>query len=410
MTNDMSTFLQQVVPPVEPAATPVQPQPANPAIAASPAPARPAPVAMSAEPLKRRAASSNTQMPDLGILKPLMEDDRVHDILINGTENIFVDMDGQLYDTGLAYQSEEEVWALAELIMDTIGQRWDDSRPLIDTRLPDGSRVNIVAPPMAVDGVSISIRKFPSLTITLDSMAANGQLTKEISEFLKLCAARKLNIIISGGTSSGKTTLLNALSASISPRERIVTIEDSAELRLQQPHVVRLESKAPTSMDAPHTAVTIRDLVKNALRMRPDRIVVGESRGAEAFDVLQAMNTGHDGSMTTLHSNNPREALGRLETMISVAMPQLTTRIVRQQIASTIHIIIQMARTKDGARRVTHVSEVAGMEGEMIVMQDLVLFQEAPNKPAEYRWVAGAPRNPLVADAARAAGFLRSLR
>jgi len=410
MTNDMSTFLQQVVPPMEPTATPVQPQPASPAAAASPIPARQAPATMSAEPLKRRAASSNTQMPDLGILKPLMEDERVHDILINGTENIFVDMDGQLYDTGLAYQTEDEVWALAELIMDTIGQRWDDSRPLIDTRLPDGSRVNIVAPPMAVDGVSISIRKFPSLTITLDSMAANGQLTKEISEFLKLCAARKLNIIISGGTSSGKTTLLNALSASISPRERIVTIEDSAELRLQQPHVVRLESKAPTSMDAPHTAVTIRDLVKNALRMRPDRIVVGESRGAEAFDVLQAMNTGHDGSMTTLHSNNPREALGRLETMISVAMPQLTTRIVRQQIASTIHIIIQMARTKDGARRVTHVSEVAGMEGEMIVMQDLVLFQEAPNKPAEYRWVAGAPRNPLVADAARAAGFLRSLR
>lgn len=349
-------------------------------------------------------------MPDLGILTPFLQDERVHDILVNGTKPIYVDIDGQLHDTGKAFASDAEVMGVAERIMEAIGQRWDPSRPLIDTRLADGSRVNIVAPPMAVDGVSISIRKFPARIITLDSMVAAQQITPEIGEFMKQCAVRRLNIIVAGGTSSGKTTLLNALSAAISPRERIVTIEDSAELRLQQPHVVRLESKPPESLDKLHTAVTIRDLVKNALRMRPDRIVVGESRGAEAFDMLQAMNTGHDGSMTTLHANTPREALGRLETMISVAMPQLTTRIVRQQIASTIHMVVQMSRTKDGMRRITHVSEVAGMEGEMIVMQDLLLYQEVPNKPAEYRWVAGAPRNSLVAEAARAAGFVRTLR
>ncbi len=348
-------------------------------------------------------------MPDLGVINELMKDERIHDVLVNGIRPIHVDMNGVLHQTEHHFATHAQVWQVAENIMAAIGHKWSPDRPMIDTRLPDGSRVNIVAPPMAVDGVSISIRKFPKIDITLDSMAANGQLSPETAEFLKLCANRRLNIIVAGGTSSGKTTLLNALSAAISPRERIVTIEDSAELRLQQPHVVRLEAKAPTSLDAPHTAVTIRDLVKNALRMRPDRIIVGESRGAETFDVLQAMNTGHDGSMTSIHANNPREAVGRLETMIALAMPQLTTRIVRQNIATTVHLMVQMSRGKDGARRITHITEVAGMEGDVIVMQDLILFQESGAK-SEYKWVAGAPRNTQVAEAARSVGLIRSLR
>lgn len=361
-------------------------------------------------PPKRRRAV-NQDMPSLGLLDKLMEDDHVHDILVNGTQGVFVDVNGQLHETGIRFDSDDEVWKLAETILKSVGQEWSEDRPMIDTRLPDGSRVNIVAPPMAVDGVTISIRKFPSINVTLASMAQRQQITPELAEFLKNCIQQRLNIIVSGGTSSGKTTLLNALSAAISPRERIVTIEDSAELRLQQPHVVRLESKPALSYESQRTAVTIRDLVKNALRMRPDRIIVGESRGAEAFDVLQAMNTGHDGSMTTLHANNPRDGISRLETMMSIAMPQLPPRVLRQQIAATVHMVVQMARSKDGARRITHVSEVAGMEGDMIILQDLILFQEANNsRPAEFRWVAGAPRNPAVTEAARQAGILRGMR
>lgn len=351
-------------------------------------------------------------MPDLGIIASLMADERVHDILISGTQPIYVDMGGQLYDSGLRYTNHSDVWALAETITKSVGQKWHDDRPMIDTRLPDGTRVNIVAPPMAVDGVTISIRKFPANNVTLDDMVRNGQLPQEYADFFRICATKRLNIIVSGGTSSGKTTLLSTLAAAISPRERIVTIEDSAELRLPLPHVVRLESKDAISLDAPHTAVTIRDLVKNALRMRPDRILVGESRGPEALDVLQAMNTGHDGSMTTLHANSPREALSRLETMISSGTAQLTSKLIRQQIASTIHLIIQMNRTREGVRRILQVSELAGMEGEVIVMQDLLVYQEGQQNGTAggYRWVAGAPRNPLVAEAARDAGLIRTLR
>jgi pilus assembly protein CpaF len=350
-------------------------------------------------------------MPDLGILNELMKTDHVHDILVNGTHGVFIDQGGELVDTGLSFESEQDVMKVADAIMKTMNVRWDPERPVIDTRLPDGSRVNIVAPPMAVDGTTISIRKFPNLRITLDSMTENKQITPEISQFLKLCTAQRMNLIVSGATSSGKTTLLGALSSAISPKERIVTIEDSAELRLQQPHVVRLESKQPKSLDAQHTGVSIRDLVKNALRMRPDRIIVGESRGPEAFDIIQAMNTGHDGSMTTLHANAPRDALSRLETMIQMAMPQMTTRVVRQQIAATVNLILQMARGKDGTRRITHISEIVGMEGEVIVLQDLILWQEANgNKPAEYRWVTTAPRNMNITDAARQAGLIRGMR
>jgi pilus assembly protein CpaF len=351
---------------------------------------------------------AENSMPDMGILSALMQDGSVNDILVNGLNPIYVDVRGQLQDTGLRFRTHEEIWEVAERIMAAVNQRWHPERPLIDTRLPDGSRVNIVAPPMAVDGVTISIRKFPAQHITLDTMG--GNLPKEYVEFLKICAQRKLNIIVAGGTSSGKTTLMNALCGAIAPKERIVTIEDSAELRLPLPHVVRLESKQPLALNAPETAVTIRDLVKNALRMRPDRIIVGESRGPEAVDVLQAMNTGHDGSMTTLHANTPREALNRLETMVSIAMPQLPPRVVRQQIASTIHLLVQMARTKDGTRRITHATEVAGMEGEVIVMQDLFVYQENKDGGGEYRWLATSPRNSHVNEAARQAGLVRTLR
>lgn len=377
--------------------------------AVQPAPAAPAPVDYAAQ--RAPAAPGVVKMPDLGILNQLIADERVHDILVNGTKNIYVDMLGQLQDTGLKFNTNQEVNNIAERIMGAIGHKWDETRPIIDTRLPDGSRVNIVGMPMAVDGVSISIRKFPAHHITLDSMAERGTITREIAEFLKLCAARRLNVIVAGGTGSGKTTMLNALSAAISPKERIVTVEDSAELRLQQPHVVRLEAKPPASPEMPHTAVTIRDLVKNALRMRPDRILVGESRGAEAFDVLQAMNTGHDGSMTSLHANSPREAVTRLETMVSIAMPQLAIRMVRQQIAGTVHLMIQMARSKDGTRRITHIAEIAGMEGEVIVMQDLIVWQDGANgTPGQYKWVAGSPRNQQITDAARTVGMLKTFR
>ena len=349
----------------------------------------------------QRTQVMNTAMPHLGVLDTLLANDAVHDILVNGTDAIYIDAGGELTDSGLRFASHDDVWNVAETILKTAGQRWDASRPMVDTRLPDGSRVNIVAPPMSVDGVSISIRKFPKTRVTIDAMVAAGQLTQEIAEFLRAVVADRLNIVVSGGTGSGQTTLLNALSSAIGSKERIVTIEDSAELRLQQPHVVRLEA----------TETTIRDLVKNALRMRPDRIIVGESRGAEAFDMLQAMNTGHDGSMTSLHANSPRDALGRLETMVTIAMPQVPLRMVRAQIANTLQIIIQIARTKDGQRRISHISEVGGLEGDTIIMQDLIVYREADkNSQAEYKWVAGSSRNALITNAAQQAGLMRGFK
>lgn len=352
-----------------------------------------------------------TEMPSLGILDALIRDQAIGDILVNGVGSIYVDKGGMLVDSGLRFHTHEEVWEVAERIVRSVGQSLSPDRPMLDTRLPDGSRVNIVAPPMSVDGVSISIRKFPSRQITLKSMVEMGQLTSELMGFLSECVRTRLNIIICGGTGSGKTTLLNALSSSISVDERIVTIEDSAELRLQQPHVVRLEARIAASEEKAHQEVSIRDLVKNALRMRPDRIVVGESRGEEALDVLQAMNTGHDGSMTTLHANSPRDALSRLETMVAMAMPQLPLRLVRQQIASTVNLIINMARCKDGVRRIMHISEISGMEGEVIIMQDLVVYTEATSDhPGQFRWANNSPRNLLVTDAARMAGMMRAIR
>lgn len=365
-------------------------------------------------PERRKAprAAVHFKMPSLGVLDQLMADDAVSDILVNGINGIYTDRHGQLEDSGIRFASHEDVWLVAEAIMGAIGRHWTEDLPMIDTRLPDGSRVNIVGPPIAVDGVSISIRKFPKSQVTLERMAESGLISTELGCFLKECVRLRLNIIVSGSTSSGKTTMLNALSSGISIAERIVTIEDSAELRLQQPHVVRLESLAAKQAEsgAVAQAVTMRDLVKNALRMRPDRIILGESRGPEAFDVLQAMNTGHAGSMTTLHANNPRDAISRLETMVSIAMPQLALRIVRHQISSSINLVIQMSRTPEGVRHISHVSEVCGMEGETMVMQDLVTYvEESPKKPAHYRWASGSPRNKHVTEAARASGMMKTL-
>lgn len=358
-------------------------------------------------PLSKRVSVMH-KMPALGLLDQLMANDDVHDIMVNGLQSIYVDAKNGMEDSGLRFSNEQELWNVAETIMSAVGQKWDPERPMIDTRLPDGSRVNMVAPPMAIDGISISIRKFPKHRITLDDMASRGQLTPAIVDFLKTVVGARLNIVIAGGTGSGKTTLMNALSAAISNKERIVTIEDAAELRLQQPHVVRLESKNDPNADR---SVTIRDLVRNALRMRPDRIIVGESRGAEAMDVMQAMNTGHDGSMTTLHANTPRDALARLETMVTMANPLMPMRLVRNQIASTVNLIIQCNRTKNGQRRITYVSEISGMEGEMVVMQDLLLLKEDERTgQSEYRWVAGSSRNQVIMQAAQQAGLMRGLR
>ncbi|MCE2927446.1 MAG: CpaF family protein [Rickettsiales bacterium] len=308
-----------------------------------------------------------------GPLEPLLRDDLITDIMVNGPYQIYVEKKGKLDLTDVKFRDNAHVMAIATRIVTAVGRRVDESHPICDARLPDGSRVNVIAPPCAIRGTSISIRKFSQKKITLDTMIPTKNLSEPQCKLLKICGAVRLNIIVSGGTGSGKTTMLNALSRMISNGERIVTIEDAAELQLQQPHVVPLETRhANLEGDG---EITMRDLVKNALRMRPDRIILGEVRGGEAFDLLQAMNTGHDGSMGTLHANNPREALTRLENMIGMAGINLPSKAVRTQIASAVQLIVQMQRMRDGVRRCTHVTEVVGMEGDVIVTQDLFTFE-----------------------------------
>lgn len=307
----------------------------------------------------------------LGPIASLLADDTVNDILINGPKEVFVERAGKLEKTSVTFADEVSVRAMAEDIARSIGRSLDFTRPLIDARLADGSRVNIIAPPLAVDGTSISIRKFSRRKLSLDVMEKQGNLSAAMAEFLKIAGRSKMNIIISGGTGSGKTTLLNALSENIDHSERIVTIEDAAELQLLQPHVIRLETQPLRLGRDPKEEVNIRDLVRNALRMRPDRIIVGEVRGAEAFDMLQAMNTGHEGSLTTIHANHPRDALSRLENMISMANLNIPARSLRAQIASAVHLVVQISRMSDGVRRVTYISEIVGMEGDIITMNDL---------------------------------------
>jgi pilus assembly protein CpaF len=309
----------------------------------------------------------------LGPLEPLIEDETVTDIMVNGARQVYVERRGKLELTGVRFRDDDHVMNVATRIVTRVGRRIDEATPLVDARLLDGSRVNIITPPLAIDGPTISIRKFSKKKITLDTMAQQANISPDMATLLKVAARCRLNILISGGTGSGKTTLLNALSRLIDPAERTVTIEDAAELQLQQPHVVRLETRPPNLEGSGE--ITMRDLLRNALRMRPDRIILGEIRGAEALDVLQAMNTGHDGSMSTIHANTPREALTRLENMVGMTGINLPSRAVRTQIAAAVNLIAQVNRMRDGVRRVTHVIEVVGMEGDIITTQELFTFQ-----------------------------------
>lgn len=312
-------------------------------------------------------------MVGLGPLETLLRDDAVTDIMVNGPNQVYVERRGKLELTGARFRDAQHVLNVAQRIVTKVGRRVDETSPIADARLEDGSRVNVIAPPLAIDGCSISIRKFAKKRITFDQMSRQGNMSEALSKVLKIASACRLNTVISGGTGSGKTTLLNAMSQLIDSGERIVTIEDAAELQLQQPHVVRLETRPPNLEG--QGEITMRDLVKNALRMRPDRIICGEVRGAEAMDMLQAMNTGHDGSMCTLHANNPREAMARMENMVIMGSSNLPIRAIKQQIVGSVNLVVQIARMRDGMRRVTHVSEVIGMEGDVITMQDLFVYE-----------------------------------
>jgi pilus assembly protein CpaF len=319
------------------------------------------------------AAELTDDMVWLGPLEPLLHDDTVTDILVNGPYDIYVERAGKLEKTNARFRDAQHVINVGQRIASAVGRRIDESSPLVDARLADGSRVNIVFPPLVLNGGTISIRKFSKQNITLQTMIRQGNLSAEMAQFLDIAAQCRVNILISGGTGSGKTTLLNAVSRHIDSSERIVTIEDAVELRLQQPHVVQMESRPPNIEGA--GAINQRELVRNALRMRPDRIIVGEVRGTEAFDMLQAMNTGHDGSMSTIHANTPRDALFRLENMVLMAAANLPLRALRAQIASAINIVVQIERMRDGIRRVERICEISGMEGEVVSTRDIFTFQ-----------------------------------
>ncbi len=309
-----------------------------------------------------------------GPLQPLLEDQDISEIMVNGAKNVYIERRGKIQKTNITFDDDNAVVRLIEKIVLPLGRRIDADSPTVDARLPDGSRVNAVIPPCAIDGPTITIRKFLRDKLTIQQLVNLGSITNNMADFIRACVVARLNVIISGGTGSGKTTLLNILSGFIPDDERILTIEDAAELKLQQDHVVRLETKAANADG--RNAVPIRELVRNALRMRPDRIVVGECRGGEALDMLQAMNTGHDGSLTTLHANTPRDALSRLETMVLMSGMDLPVRVIREQIASAIDLIVQQARLKDGTRKVISISEVSGMEGDTIVMTEIFKFEQ----------------------------------
>jgi pilus assembly protein CpaF len=310
----------------------------------------------------------------LGPLEALMRDPTVSDILVNGYKHVFVERGGILEKLATNFQDDRHLLRVIDRIVSAVGRRVDDSSPMVDARLPDGSRVNAIVPPLAVDGPLLSIRRFPAERLKADDLVTVRALTRPMLDFLSHCVRARLNALISGGTGAGKTTLLNVLSGFISERERIVTIEDAAELQLHQEHVARLETRPPNVEGK--GAVRQRQLMINALRMRPDRIVVGEVRGEEALDMLQAMNTGHDGSLTTVHANTPRDALSRIETMIAMGATNLPERAMRQQIASAIQLVVQQTRLSDGTRKVTSISEITGMEGDVITMQEIFVFEK----------------------------------
>ena len=310
----------------------------------------------------------------LGPLEQFLDDETINEIMVNGPHQIYVERKGRLELTSQDFMDEASVQSIIDRIVAPIGRRIDESQPYVDARLPDGSRVNAIIPPLSLSGPCITIRKFSKSAITDADMLRFGTWNADISAFLRICVLLRKNIIVAGGTGSGKTTLLNVLSTYLPVTERIVTIEDAAELRLAQPHVIRLEARPPNIEG--RGAVTIRDLVRNALRMRPDRIIVGECRGGEALDMLQAMNTGHDGSLTTVHANSPRDVISRLETLVLMAGMELPSRAIREQVASAIDIIVHESRLSDGSRKVTTVTEVGGMEGNQIVMQDIFEFKQ----------------------------------
>ena len=328
---------------------------------------------LSASERERLVSDVQHELFGLGPLEPLLADPTISDILVNSAHTIYIERRGKIEATNVRFKDDEHLMRVIERIVSSVGRRIDESSPMVDARLQDGSRVNAIIPPLSIDGPVLSIRRFGSDPLRMNALVANKALTKEIAEMLEMCVKARLNVLISGGTGAGKTTLLNALSAYIPENERIVTIEDSAELQLQQPHVVRLETRPPNIEG--RGEVTQRDLVRNALRMRPDRIVIGEVRGGEAIDMLQAMNTGHDGSLTTIHANTPRDALARLETMIQMTGMRLSDRAMRQQIASALDLVLQVARMSDGSRRVTSIAELTGMEGETITMQEIFLYE-----------------------------------
>ncbi len=341
----------------------------------------------------------------LGPLEPLLQDASITDILVNTHQQVYIERGGMLELTNVVFKDAAHLRHIIDKIVSNVGRRVDESSPMCDARLDDGSRVNVVIPPLSIDGPILSIRRFGRTPIGVEQLLAKRALTSPMLELLKSAVKARLNIVVSGGTGAGKTTLLNALSSFISERERIVTIEDSAELILQQPHVVRMECRPPNVEGK--GAIRQRELVINSLRMRPDRIVIGEVRGGEALDMLQAMNTGHDGSLTTIHANNPRDAIARLETMCLMAELNLPDKAIRQQIASAVSIIVQVARLSDGTRRVTHISEVTGVADDMITLQDIFVFDRlgiGPNNRVLGRFRATGLR-PTFAERLKASGI-----
>jgi pilus assembly protein CpaF len=308
----------------------------------------------------------------LGPLEPLLARDDIADIMVNGAGNVYIETAGKIVLTDIKFRDNAQLMNICQRIVSAVGRRVDEASPICDARLADGSRVNVIVPPLAIDGPTLTIRKFKKEKLTLDKLVSFGTASPQAAAILRIVAASRCNILVSGGTGSGKTTLLNCLTRYIDASERIVTCEDAAELQLQQPHVVRLETRPPNLEGAGQ--VTMRDLVRNCLRMRPERIIVGEVRGPEAFDLLQAMNTGHDGSMGTIHANTPRDALSRVQNMVAMGGYNLPAAAVREQIASAVNVIVQAARLRDGSRKITHITEVIGMEGDVITLQDLFIY------------------------------------
>lgn len=334
---------------------------------------------LTAETLQSVAKEVEAEISDYGPIQTLIEDPEVTEVMVNGPRNIYVERGGRLYRHAKVFRDDAHVMRIIEKIVHALGRRIDESSPMVDARLPDGSRVNVIIPPLAIDGPTLTVRKFARQPLTTQALVDNGTMTAAMRDFLEAAVKARITIMISGGTGSGKTTTLNALSGFISPEERIVTIEDAAELQLQQNHVVRLECRPPNIEG--RGEITIRHLVRNALRMRPDRIIVGEVRGGEALDMLQAMNTGHEGSLSTAHANSPRDALARLETMVLMAGTELPSQAIREQIASAINLIIHQARLRDGSRRIIQIAEVRNMEGGVITMQDVFVFEQTGVDP-----------------------------